>query len=450
MAGLDTTGFSIKSAEDIRTAVNTAQQAAFGPQVDTTDGSILGQLTAIQVSLIAELWELAQAVNASLDPDAATGAQLDQVCALTGVTRLPAKASTTTLTLTGTNATTVTAGAQVSVTGSGAIFTTDTTVVLATLTAWTTTHAYVIGDRRTNASRSYVCTTAGTSAGSGGPTTTSSAITDGSVIWKYIGEGAAAVDVAATAAQTGAIVVVASAIVTIQTPVSGWSSVRNLYDDALHASTGRDVESDQDLRVRRLDELAASGSAPIDALRADLLNVENVTSVTVFENVTDVVDLFSTPAHGVQCLIQGGTSQDIFDQLLASVAAGIAIYGTTSGTAVDAVGTSHTVAFTRPSAVRTYVAITLTYDAASYPIGGDAAVKAALVAYVQGFKSGKDVTSSGISATCFKVAGVLDVVHAYIGTAPAPGSTTTIAIDLLSLATLSTGDISVSSSAATP
>lgn len=55
-----------------------------------------------------------------------------------------------------------------------------------TATAWGATTAYVVGDRVVNSSKIYRCITAGTSAGSGGPTTTNLDITDGTVHWQYI------------------------------------------------------------------------------------------------------------------------------------------------------------------------------------------------------------------------------------------------------------------------
>lgn len=52
--------------------------------------------------------------------------------------------------------------------------------------AWQASHAYFIGDLVTNdTGKSYRCTTAGTSAASGGPTGTSSAIADGTCVWAY-------------------------------------------------------------------------------------------------------------------------------------------------------------------------------------------------------------------------------------------------------------------------
>lgn len=52
--------------------------------------------------------------------------------------------------------------------------------------AWVALTAYVIGDIVTNSGNVYRATASGTSAASGGPSTTGSAIVDGSVTWEYI------------------------------------------------------------------------------------------------------------------------------------------------------------------------------------------------------------------------------------------------------------------------
>lgn len=52
--------------------------------------------------------------------------------------------------------------------------------------AWAISTAYTLGQIRTNGGNVYECITAGTSAGSGGPTTTASDITDGTVHWRYL------------------------------------------------------------------------------------------------------------------------------------------------------------------------------------------------------------------------------------------------------------------------
>lgn len=62
-------------------------------------------------------------------------------------------------------------------------------------TAWQSSTAFAVDDIRTNDSgKVYICTTAGTSAASGGPTGTGAAITDGTVTWKYLRGPAPAIE----------------------------------------------------------------------------------------------------------------------------------------------------------------------------------------------------------------------------------------------------------------
>jgi len=52
---------------------------------------------------------------------------------------------------------------------------------------WLASTAFAVGQYCTNGGNTYKCTGAGTSASSGGPTTTAAGITDGSVTWDYVG-----------------------------------------------------------------------------------------------------------------------------------------------------------------------------------------------------------------------------------------------------------------------
>jgi hypothetical protein len=54
--------------------------------------------------------------------------------------------------------------------------------------AWQASTAYTLGQTVSNNGNVYACTTAGTSAGSGGPTGTGSSISDNTVVWAYQGE----------------------------------------------------------------------------------------------------------------------------------------------------------------------------------------------------------------------------------------------------------------------
>lgn len=73
----------------------------------------------------------------------------------------------------------------------GAYTTVGIDYVQETVTAeWAALTPYAVADRAlNNGEKTYVCTIAGTSAGSGGPTGTGSAIVDGGVTWAYVAPG---------------------------------------------------------------------------------------------------------------------------------------------------------------------------------------------------------------------------------------------------------------------
>lgn len=56
---------------------------------------------------------------------------------------------------------------------------------------WIPSNVTTVGQYCTNNGNTYACTTAGTTASSGGPSGSGSSITDGSVTWEYIGSGQA-------------------------------------------------------------------------------------------------------------------------------------------------------------------------------------------------------------------------------------------------------------------
>ena len=58
---------------------------------------------------------------------------------------------------------------------------------------WLANNTVVVDQMATNGGNLYICTTAGTTASSGGPTGTGSAITDGTVTWSYVQAGNASI-----------------------------------------------------------------------------------------------------------------------------------------------------------------------------------------------------------------------------------------------------------------
>ncbi|MGN6108541.1 MAG: hypothetical protein ACTHU0_25775 [Kofleriaceae bacterium] len=441
--GLTPEGFATPTLVVIREGLEASLRNVFGASLALGDKSILGQITGILAERLASLWEQLEAVNSSQDPDKASGAGLEALCAMTGTFRPAATYSMTNLVLTGTPLTLVLAGNKAKTSSTGQKFLTRTNATIAALTAWAGSTAYALGARVANGGRAYQCTTSGVSAAAGGPSTEMADITDGTAHWTYLGPGAGAVDVSARAEVTGPVVAVARDIREIDTPVGGWEGVVNLLD----ASPGRDVAQDGELRLLREQELSAGGNGTLDALRAELLRLPDVVAVTIFQNPMDVTDPDGVPPHNVEAMVRMpvGTDYDqrVFDALLAGVAAGVGTHGTTVGLAKDSEGTTHVVKFSRPVEVPIYVELNVIVDPAAFPVDGVAQIKQLIADWGNAKPTGTDAVASAIAARAFFVPGMLDVTTTLIDVAPGPSSGATVSISKRQLATYDTSRISI-------
>lgn len=437
--GVTEEGFVLKPLEVIKGEIEADLQGAFGSSINLAPRSAFGQYVGLQSEREALIWEQMQVVHAAMDPDAAIDESLDAVCALTGTFREGADNSTVTLTALGTAGTVLSAGRVVSVVDVGTQFETTADATITALVAWVLSTAYVVGQRVTNAGKAYQCITAGTSAGSGGPTTTASDITDGSVHWQYLGSSTAAVDVVAEAQETGALVALSGTLTVIETPVGGWASVVNLLD----ADLGRDIEGNADLRQRRADEVSGEGNGTIEAIKRGVLQVPDVTTCIVFQNTTLITDADGVPGKAVEVLVLGGDAAAIRAAIFAEVGAGIETYGSTSGTVTDSSGNVQTIKFSRPTSIDIYVEITeVDKDASEFPSDGETQIKEAIVALGDAFPIGRNVFASRLSAAVFGIAGVRDVIDLFVGVAPSPGAAS-VAITNRQLAVFDTSRVSV-------
>jgi uncharacterized phage protein gp47/JayE len=400
--------------------------------------------------IAALLWEVGDALNAARDPDKATGSQLESLCLITGTFRTQASFSAVTLTLTGTPTSPVPAGKLASVVSTGRQFKTIEDSEIVAVAAWQPGHTYVTDDRVANGAGDgnvYLAVIGGVSAGSGGPLGQVVDELDNTVHWRWLGAGAGAVDTPGQAVDVGAVIAASGTITNIVTHVGGWLGVTNILD----ASTGNDRMTDEQLRVLRELELAKPGTSPADAIRADILEVPGVQACTVFVNNSDLVDADGRPPHSVECLIDGGGDQAIFDQLLQSVAAGIRTFGNVTGTSVDANGTAQPMAFSRVTAIPIYVAINLSKvpndadNPNSYPADGDAEVAIAVATSANAGGNGRNAVASALVAPAFAVVGVVDVTQVLIGIAPSPSSSATITISKRERAVYDSSRVAVTS-----
>lgn len=438
--GLLPEGFVPKTVDVIRTEEEARTIAKFG-RLPLGDQTLFGHVIGVVSAAAALVWELAEKLYSSIDRDKASGALLEALSSLNGTFRDIASNSLATETLCGDDATVIPLGTIISSIVSGERFATLADATLVLLTDWVAATAYVLDDQVKNSGNCYRCIVAGTSAGSGGPTTTAVDITDGTVHWTYLGTGEAIADVVAGASVTGPIFVGAGDLTSIDTPVGGLNTAFNLADVVL----GHVVQSDQSLRLIGEQELSASGTSPPDSLRGRLLKlVGSSGSATVFTNTDDVTDSDGRPPHSVEALVEGGTDQAILDLLWRQgVAGGIVTYGTTVGTVVDSQGRSQAVRFSRPILVPIYIAVTITVDPTTFPQDGIQRVKDAIASFGSTLPAGTDAVSRRLGAQAFTIDGVDDASPCLIDDAPGPTLEITIPIDLRHRATYSTTNIAV-------
>lgn len=408
--GVTNEGFVKKTLPDILGEIQARQKDEISSALDVSDDTPIGQLNGTFAAQIAELWDLGQAVYTAWDPDKNSGAGQDAVCAITGVTRLGEEKSYVDGSLGLSTGAQVPAGRLVAVQGNPTV----QFEVVGALEGFP--ESLVVGP-----------------VPSAGP-----APSDGNYRARL------------RCTKAGPVIANSGTLTVIVTPVTGWNSFTADGD----AVRGRNVETPTELRARREDELFAAGSAPVDAIKADLMQLLDDNgvdgSVTVFENITLTTNADGLPGKSIECLIFDGVSpavanEDIAQQIFDSKAGGIQTYGTTGPvTAVDDDGNSHDIYFSRPANVPVYFDIDIEVNDEVFPVTGDVDIKTALAAFALDHqKVGLEVASSLYYASITSIAGVKKVSAFRLGESTSPVGTADLPMSTRKLATLDTGNISI-------
>jgi hypothetical protein len=296
--GITPDGFRLKTLRDVLAEIGDDQKSEISPTIDLTPESPDGQRNGIAARQHASTWEALAMVEEALDPDKAEDARLVSLCKLTGTVPRGESASEVSCDCTLTSGTVLTPDVHyANVTGKPDIL-------------WTPTAPFTAPSTGTHAVR-FRCT------------------------------------------QLGPVAANAGTLNVISVGTSGWTVVTNTLD----ARRGRPADTNESLRERREQELAAAGSGSVAGIRADLLRHENtdgervIADCFVFENVEDKVSVDGLPPHSVECVIVDDPTQanDVLAQAVwEAVDGGIATHGNTTATATDEGGKTHSVRFSRP------------------------------------------------------------------------------------------------------
>uniref|UniRef100_A0AAU6VXH8 Baseplate component n=2 Tax=unclassified bacterial viruses TaxID=12333 RepID=A0AAU6VXH8_9VIRU len=482
MAGLSRQGLEIKTLDDVLTDYKTNAASIFsdlvpaGDVVDVTDVGALGRMIGVIAPAEADLWEALQQVFDSFNPVTAIGVALDNIIALSGITRLTAQPTRAQVILEG-DLNTIVSSPQ------GKAYSSSTQRVFSILNPVTLNllassgiGVYPITVANSTAYRFsystdgvnfldaiYTSPSSGTTAQvilnglqakveelfSSTFTTYQSSgrlyitrtdpfqVADFTVsinlqVQKVRKLGIAVDDIAGVFPQE------ALAIDTISVPISGWDTVVN----PVAATTGRLTETDEELRERFRNSKFFQSQNIVEGILDALRNVPGVVDAIIYENDTAVPDINGVPGHSFLPIVLGGLPSDIAESIWENKPTGIPSVGNTTVQVADSQGFLHNISYMQPVEVPVYVTMEIS-DLGFMPGDADSQIKQNLVNFSDSnLFIGDDVIYSRLYTPINSVPG-FTVNSLTIGTSPSPTGMVNIPITFDHVATITADHIIV-------
>lgn len=423
------TGLNRKTLQELRLEFENKFKQVFGVAFETAVDSPNGLLVSQLALSYNDLWELAQEIYSSLDPNQAVGAALDARVAFNGVSRKPALPCIVDAVLyTEGSSATIQAGSLARRQRGNLNFALDETVTISRSScdelliidngsAKNTEYVFhfTFGDvtlnNSTSASNIAVLATAIHNAGGYSEITTRGIVVrsmddspvgiTGSMPSDFIIQSGA--NGKFTAVETGYQTCEIGELDTIASAISGWNAVYNYAA----GEPGEDLESDESLRVRRAAAARVRKSRATDpAIEAALLDVRGVSSALVKSNRGFATDSDGIPGKSFNSLVIGGNDNEIAQCIYENQPSGIQSYGNTSVNITDSHGIEQQISFSRPTPVYLWVKVTYSlYSEEEFT--GEQSIKDALVEWAEKeYTLGKDIISTRINQGLYDVPGI--------------------------------------------
>lgn len=443
------TGFVRPTLQEIKLELEAQFRDIFGVDVDTSPAGPIGQLIGIMAKNLSDGWEGLQEIYTAHDPAAATGTALDIVSALSGVERIEAANAVADLILytdTPFPGVSVPAGRQARRVRVGVLFSLRNATTISPAFSrdiYLEVPGVSIGQSVTLFASfgTYTATAAGPDpefsimeqiaalvnadpAWSGTAqafrpitapadaqftarpclrlvlaTVPFSVTINAPWVCPLVGVGSIA-DCAIEGPETAD----AGEIREIATPVAGWTRVYNL----VAASPGRNLETDDELRIRRAATFRL-GNATDEAIKQALLNrVAGIISASVTSNRTLLVDSEGRPPKSFEAVVQGGENQEIGQVIWDTQPSGIQSFGNTLVVVTDSEGESQNVWFTRPEFTYLWIRVIYSlYNEEVFPLDGEAQIASAVAAWSIGeYTMGMDVIPDRVKVPVYSVPGI--------------------------------------------
>jgi uncharacterized phage protein gp47/JayE len=415
MAGLSTTGLTIKSLTDVINDMSDKIKTRINPNFTIAEDTVAGIYTGIIGDEVSNLWELGQMVYDASYPRTATGISLDYTSNIVNVTRIPAAKSAGNIEFTGTVGTVVPVGTALKIDATGdRYFTTSALTLASTVFSDITLNISTVANSTVytlTVNNVVVSITSGVSATANSillqlqtainslvtgvttslPTSTTLRInvteadsTYPLVIGTRIGVTTVSNLVNAESEFYGEYVAPANTITTQLVPIYGVTGVTNLKDMVV----GRTLETDDELRVRRYNSVGIIGASTYDSILSNIRNIEGVTAAFIIENKTGSPDIDGRPSHSFELVVEGGDTSVITEILWKYHPLGIQTWGDVTRTTEA----GQTVRFSRPETI--YIRLSIDYSLYSeeaFATSGSDGIKQAALAYGNTLQVGQDV-----------------------------------------------------------
>lgn len=385
MAGLNSQGLDIKRLQEVISDRISSARNLFGADAKVSSNDVLGRSLRVHSDSERDLWELAEAVYNSFNPNIATGVSLDRIVAYAGLTRQEASSSTVTLKVSGDFNVLIDEGSFVDSSFTSNRFVTtepvtlsknnvsgltieiiaaqDSTAYTLTLGSGTFTYNSGVGESLAtiaaglqaviDASSDFTATVINTQQIQ--VVFTDEFVPRNSTITSNISYRKITKLVEAESEEIGAVSQPADTLDTIASPISGWDTVTNPFE----AAEGRLKETDEELRIRFRNSKELNARGTVDAIFANLNSLVDVEAINVYENVTNATDGNGLPPKSFSVIIEGGNSQEIAQTIWETKPAGIETFGNTTVSIDDTQGISHNINFSRPTLIDIFIDITI-------------------------------------------------------------------------------------------
>jgi len=309
-------GLQIQPVEEIISETQTAFRdpaTGFGAGVRVEPNTGFGQFIATESEREALLQQNLQRIQSKFDPATAEGTDLDVICGYTATIRR---------------------GETQSASGSGYLTGTPGTVIPE-------------GNRVQNVETGDIWTIAGGAPG-------------------YTIPGGGGIACSLLAQETGPITFLTATTWTIVDTVSGWATFATTADIDPE-DTGDNIETDAELRQRRIDELFAGGN-DLSGIKANVSKV--VDEVAVYENLDPVnVSPDGIPGGALETVVEGGEDTAVAQAILDRKPPGAEAYGQSVYKILsDQDGNPISIGFTRVADVNIWISIIVNVGAAETPL----------------------------------------------------------------------------------